>query len=70
MQTEPPSKKEIMTVTASVYKLTQNFSKLRAENDALAAGDPREKEISAEMDIISLGVMNHLLLNELRVIDK
>jgi len=61
-------KKEVMTVTASVYKLTKQFSELRVESQELKEDDPRFIEINDQMDLLSLGIVNHLLANELRVI--
>lgn len=63
-------KKEVMTVTASVYKLTQRYSELRVEAQELKEGDHREKDIFDQMDIISGAIVNHLLQNELRVIQE
>jgi len=57
-----------MTVTSSVYKLTQQFSELRVEAQQLKEDDPREKEINEQMELLSMAIVNHLLLNELRVI--
>ncbi len=61
-------KKDVMTVTQSVYKLTKQFSELRVEAQHLEEGDPRSEEIDEKMQFLALGVVNHLLLNELRVI--
>ena len=60
--------KDVMTVTQSVYKLTKQFSELRVEAQQLEEGDPRSEEIDEKMQFLALGVVNHLLLNELRVI--
>ena len=57
-----------MTVTASVYKLTKQFSELRVESQELKDDDPRYIEINEQMNFISLAIVNHLLLNDLRVI--
>ena len=61
-------KKEVMTVTASVYKLTKQFSELRVESQELEEDDPRYIEINDQMNLLSLAITNHLLLNDLRVI--
>ena len=62
-------KKEVMTViTASVYKLTKQFSELRVESQELNEDDPRLSEINDQMNLLSLAIVNHLLLNDLRVI--
>ena len=61
-------KKEVMTVTASVYKLTQRFSELRVEAQELEEGDPRDEDITEQMNMLAGAIVNHLLLNELRVI--
>lgn len=63
-------KKEVMKVTSSVYKLTQQFSSARVEAEQLEDGDPRNKELTDKMEVLAMGVMNHLLLNELRVISE
>ena len=47
-------KKEVMTVTASVYKLTQRFSELRVEAQELEEGDPRDEDITEQMNMLSL----------------
>ena len=60
--------KDVMTVTQSVYNLTKQFSELRVEAQQLEEGDPRSEEIDEKMQFLALGVVNHLLLNELRVI--
>ena len=59
-----------MTVTASVYKLTQRYSELRVEAQELEEGDPQEEDITDQMDMLAGAIVNHLLLNELRVIQK
>lgn len=61
-------KKEVMTVTASVYKLTKQFSELRVKSQELEEDDPRLIEINDQMNVLSMAIVNHLLLNELRVI--
>ena len=61
-------KKEVMTVTASVYKLTKQFSELRVESQELEEDDPRLSEINYQMDVLSMAIVNHLLANELRVL--
>lgn len=61
-------KKDVMTVTQSVYKLTKQFSELRVEAQELEEGDPRSEEIDEKMQLLALGVVNHLLLDELRII--
>jgi len=63
-------KKEVMTVTASVYKLTQRFSELRVEAQELEEGDPRDEDITEQMNMLAGAIVNHLLLNELRVIQE
>ena len=46
-------KKEVMTVTASVYKLTQRFSELRVEAQELEEGDPRDEDITEQMNMLA-----------------
>ena len=63
------TKKEVMTVTASVYKLTKKYSDLRVESQELKENDPRQSEIENQMNMVSLAIVNHLLANEMRVIE-